>query len=289
MPSAPSWGWNVTVSRQYLIDEKRVTMKKSIFIPAIYIILSMLFLFAACSSAPKKEEAPHEMTVRTLEDFFVRCGQDVNRAAKVVLDNDIIKNLTHLKMMDGGGRHYYLLERESISAMISAVTVGVYADYVLINKDGDIIYTRQNDDIFGKNVRTSLAKTPLKTCYENRDVPVFFHDVTTLNEFDGKYYILVSTKVKGGDTVPGIIILQFDVEKLRSVLDVKTDIIGFDGLYRLSGKNVTPLTPYEGYGSIGTEKLKMLNQYAVTLPSGSPVLCRYFSHGSIEWILVKGN
>ncbi|HOO72527.1 MAG TPA: hypothetical protein PK926_12265 [Spirochaetota bacterium] len=250
------------------------------------IITLLLVIITSCS--PQVKEEQRDLVVKTLEDFFIRCEQDIERASKVILDHDIIKNLTHLKMMNAGGRKYYLLERESISDMINAVTEGVYADYILINKEGDIIYTRTNDDIFGKNVRTSLAKTPLKACYENRDIPVFFQDVTPLSDANGEYYIFVSTKVKGGNTFPGIFILQFDVEKLREVLDKKTDIIGADGLFRLSGKPITPYTPYEYFSNINAPNPKNGDRGVFSRPGGTTSY-RFFSHDTINWILIREN
>jgi hypothetical protein len=172
--------------------------------------------------------------------------------------------------------------------MINAVTVGVYADYILINREGDVIYTRKNDDIFSKNVRTSLAKTPLRACYENRDVPVLFQDVTPLADHNGGYYIFVSTKVKGGETFPGIFILQFDVNKLREVLDPNTDIIGLDGLYRLPSGTAAPYSPYMHFGrmNIGAERGE---GPFVFEGQGARYSYRFFSHLDIRWILVRPN
>ena len=65
----------------------------------------------------------------------------------VVMEEEIVKNLTHLHRMDYGGRKYYLLERENITKMIQAVTEGTYTDLILVNKKGIIIYTMNNDDI----------------------------------------------------------------------------------------------------------------------------------------------
>ena len=250
-------------------------------------IILVLAVIISCSAPEKKSEPAGELIVRTLNDFFIRCEEDIKRAEAVILKHDIIKNLTHLKFMNAGGKKYYLLERESISDMINAVTVGVYADYILINKGGDIIYTRVNDDIFGRNVRTSLAKTPLKTCYEKRDIPVFFHDVSPLSKMDTGYYIFVSTKVKGGNTNPGIFILQFDVRKLREVLNEHTDIIGLDGTYRLSQKNVELGDPYPFFDRIDMNLKESPATHYFTTPRGGQVSYRFFNHGTISWILVK--
>ena len=253
----------------------------------------IITIFILSCAAPKKQEtaAPKEekkdIIVKTLNDFFLRCEEDIRRAKKVVLDHDLVKNLTHLKYMNYGGRKYYLLERESITDMINAVTVGIYADYILINKGGDVIYTRVNDTIFGKNVRTSLAKSPLKTCYEERDIPIFFHDLAQLNKTEGDYYIFVSVKAKGGNTNPGIFILQFDVRKLREVLDENTDIIGIDGTYKLTQKNIEPGTAYPLFSSINMEHKDTEDLHTFTSPAGKPVSYRFFKHGTIHWILVR--
>ena len=80
-----------------------------------------------------------------LADFFSRCEQDIERAGQVVVQEDIIKNLTHLHRMDSGGRKYYILERDAISRMIHSVTQDIYSDFIIINDNGTIIYTAHND------------------------------------------------------------------------------------------------------------------------------------------------
>lgn len=252
-------------------------------------------IFIISCSAPKKheraasKEEKKDIIVKTLNDFFLRCEEDIRQASKVVIDHDLVKNLTHLKYMNYGGRKYYLLERESITDMINAVTVGIYADYILINKGGDIIYTRVNDTIFGKNVRTSLAKSPLKTCYEERDIPIFFHDVEKLSLTDSDQFIFASTKVKGGNSNPGIFILQFDVRKLREVLDEKTDIIGIDGTYKLTQKNIESGAAYPYFNNINLGHKDTEELYTFTSPANRLVSYRFFKHGTIHWILVREN
>ena len=69
--------------------------------------------------------------VNNLKDFFIRSELDVRNAGRVIVERDIVKNLSHLLRMDSGGKKYYILERENITRMIKSVTKGVYTDFIL--------------------------------------------------------------------------------------------------------------------------------------------------------------
>src|SRR4030042_586399 len=135
-------------------------MKKS------FLFIVSLFLISSCATL----QAPGIIDITSLKSLFQLCESDLERAKKVILEKDLVKILSHLQKMDNGGKKYYLLEREAITAMIKSVTEGVYSEFILLNRDGTVVYTMMNDKLFAGNVRTTLAKSALSSCYENRDV-----------------------------------------------------------------------------------------------------------------------
>ncbi len=246
-------------------------------------ILLILFLFSCKTEIVKK---PELKKYDKLTAFLNICRSDLQKAGTVIANKDIVKNLTHLQFMNAGGKRYYLLERENISRMISAVTEGVYSDYILVNKKGTILYTRENDQLFSKNVRSHLKTTPLKVAYDKRDLPVFFSDVTMMNNFSGNHLMFVSKKVSGGNSFPGLLILQVDAATLLQYLEPGEEIISNDGIYLLSEKKDRIMQPCQFFNELGI-KDRRNQEGKKKLSDGRSVYFKNYRYESLNWILIK--
>jgi len=207
------------------------------------------------------------------------------KAKKVVVDHDLVKNLTHLLRMDNGGDKYYLLERESITLLIRSVTEGAYADFILVNEQGTVVYAMANHALFAKNVLVNLKNTALRACYENRNAGLDIGPPSLLPE-DRAYTIAVSSLASGANTLPGTFIMLVDIEKIREMIGDKTSIIDSSGRYVISREDSKINTQYPDF-----EKIKL------PLPAGETAgyfaghdgkVCRYalFRSGDLVWILV---
>ena len=86
------------------------------------LLIISVVLFLSCASPEKQVSTPvileSAIDLSTLEGFFRTTESDALKAKQVVEKDKIIFNLTHLKLMNTGGRKYYLLERENITEMI---------------------------------------------------------------------------------------------------------------------------------------------------------------------------
>ncbi len=208
----------------------------------------VLVLHASCSV---KKEAPLKREGSPLDgrlaSFFTLCAKDAESGAKVVQKHDIVKMLTHFLRMDGGGKKYYLLEREHISEMILAVTEGLYSDFILINRHGVVVYSRENDDIFGKNVRSALSDSPLARCFARQDQDLYIEDVAVFPPGSGRYGIFVSSRIVVEDSFHGILVLQAGIEKVEGYLDGKTEILDYEGRYRISPRRELIMTEHPLY------------------------------------------
>jgi len=261
-----------------IFNPEQTDMKMKYFL----LIILMAFFPGSCINRQIIETSKKD----PLALFLEQCEKDINSAGRVILEKDIIKNLTHLKFMDSGGKKYYLLERENISKMIHAVTEGVYEDFILIHKNGEIIYTKINNDIFGKNVKTSLKDTRLNACYTHRNSGVFFSDVTELPGYDSGFFIYVSVKITGGGTTPGIFVLQFSADKILQACPPGTEIISGNGLIVISAKSEGLNRPYRYFDTI----MKLSSgkgSGSFRTDSGEKKLFRFFNYGSISWIIVS--
>lgn len=249
-----------------------------------------LLIIAISFTGCKKEiiKNPEKTSADPLTRFFEICRDDLQRAGNIIISRDIVKNLSHLQFMNAGGKRYYLLERENISRMIKAVTRGVYSDYILVNKKGTIIYTRDNNKIFSKNVRSHLKSTPLKASYDRRNLPVYISNITMLNPSDEVYRIFISRKVSGGESFPGVVILQVDEATMLKYLEKGTEIIGSDGLYHLShvrSRIMQPCPYFEELGFIPGEKTGPGE--TKTVKSGKKIYFKTFNFENRSWLLVK--
>jgi len=213
------------------LPEVNERMKK-----AVGLCVGVVLMMAFCCSVKKETGALREeySMERGLMRFFALCERDAAGGVGVVERHDIVKMLTHFLRMDGGGKKYYLLEREHISEMILAVTEGLYSDFILINRHGVVVYSRENDDIFGKNVRTSLADSPLARCFANQDKELHVEDVAEFPPGSGRYGIFISSKIVVENTFHGIFILQAGIDKMDGYLEDKTEVLDYNGRYRLT-------------------------------------------------------
>jgi len=251
------------------------------------VIASALFVIH-CKAPTSKQEVKQEkepIIVKSLLDFFKRAEIDIASAGGVVVDRDLIKNLSHLQFMNGGGRKYYLLERDNISEMIRAVTIGVYHDFILINNDGKIIYTMRNNDIFGQNVRTSLRDTSIGRCFANRDRRIYFEDVSGISEISGDYYIFVSSEVKGKNSFPGIFILQIEIAKLLELLDKNTCIVNNDGIYKINSRSELINKPHELKDRVTPYLMEDFKERTLNIGSRY-ISCRPFKFENISWFIL---
>lgn len=252
-------------------------------------ILALLLIFAvSCSAPPVKKEitkAPEDTNISSLEKFFKRSEGDSIRAGQVIEKHNIIQQLTHLRLMDKGGKKYYLLERENITEMINAVTEGIYLDYVIINKHGDIIYTKKNDTLFGTNVNEGYEETPLKKCFAMRR-GVYFEDVALITPGSETYSLYVSAPVYVQQNFHGILVMLIDISKISEILEKNTDVVNRDGVIKITDD-------YSRINSAIQENIGLKINDAVRdgeismEKSAEEINLKSFNYNSISWILVK--
>ncbi len=240
----------------------------------------MLALYAlSCAVAPVSLGPKAD----SLKKLIMRCAADIERAKRVVRDRDLIKTLTHLQAMDNGGKKYYLLEKETITGMLLSVTEGAYADIILVNRDGRVVYTRESDDIFNRNAR-KLDRTPLAECFDNRGKWALFSCAGRLPSDPGKNCVALSSTVSGGNTMPGVFIALIDAEKIREIIGAEDAILNSDGEYLISPEAGKAGTRFENFEKINHPA----GEGSFTGPSGRRGYFRKVTHGGFSWILVSG-
>ncbi len=242
----------------------------------------LLFLLSCSGGNLQVDDSRKE--VNNLNDFFNRSGTDAQNAAGVLVKHRIIQHLTHLRRMNAGGRKYYLLEKDHITEMINSVTKGIYLDYIIINRHGNIIYTRNNDDLFGQNVNEGYEETPLKNCFSNSGSPLFFNDVATLSPGSSVYSLYASIPVNIEGNFHGILILQIDIARISELLKPSTDVVSREGLIRVSTDGSKILSKYKSFEKINSAAAER-GKSGLLEDSGRTVLYSPFQYRNISWLV----
>lgn len=274
-------------------------MKKSAVLFAPFLLFLLFLLFQSCGTDYHEDAASsktHYGAVKTkpaepaaeikntvqidqrdgLAAFFIRCESDLEKAGAVVEKKEIINSLSHLRFMDTGGDKYYLLERENISEMIDAVTQKIYSDYILVSQNGTVIYTKTNNSIFSKNIKSQ--PDAFISCYAKS---AFISDVSKPAAYSGENVILFSKKISGGT-----LILQLDISRLGKVIGERQFIIGAaDGLYRIAKESAKMDGSFEFFDMINKDALSA--EKSTMLIPDKNISGRLFTKGGISWIVLK--
>jgi len=250
-----------------------------------FFILAFLVIFISCGTEPVKVEVSRPGEIQNLQSFFKRSENDSFKAGKVLEKHKVIEHLTHLKRMDAGKKKYYLLEKDDITEMINSVTEGIYLDYILINKSGDIIYTNKNDLLFGTNVNKGYEESPLQKCFLFRS-GVFFEDVAYIVPSSKIYSLYVSTPVYVDGNFHGVLILQVDIKKISEILDPGTEITGRDGIIRVTPSAERVFLKYNEFEKIDLKSLDAGGAASLNLPEKKFKISK-FNYKEINWIVIN--
>jgi hypothetical protein len=244
-----------------------------------------ILLFLSCSSKPVIVDLPQSGNIDNLKKFFIRSEADSVKAGAVLEKYKIIQHLTHLRRMDSGGKKYYLLEKDDITKMINSVTEGIYLDYILINKHGDIIYTNKNESLFGSNVNSGFETSPLYKCFMNR-TEVFFGDVSFITPSSSIYSLYISSPVYVEGSFHGVLILQVDTKKISGVLDNGTEIFSRDGIIRITPSDERIFSKYGEFDKLDMQSLDV-NGVVYSGIKDEKLRFSKFVFKDINWILMN--
>jgi len=249
-----------------------------------FYIFIFITIFLSCSTQPLKIDVEKSGDLDKLEKFFKRSESDSVKAGNVLQKHNVIQHLTHLWKMDRGGKKYYLLEKDDISEMIRSVTEGIYLGYILINKNGDIIFTTRNDEFFGVSINNGHDLTPLQKCFSNR-TGVFFSDVSYLAPSSNSYSLYISSPVYVEGNFHGVLILQVDINKISEILEKGTEIISRDGIVRVTSDAQRVFTKYPVIENINMTEIDSKGEVLIKI-SEKKIKVNKFSYKEINWLVV---
>ncbi len=215
------------------------------------ILIFILFFIIACSRGNVVNNSVQDKSLlASVKNFLSRSVNDCKSAGAVIEKHRIIQHLTHLKKMNNGGRKYYLLEKDHITEMINAVTKGVYDDYLLVNRNGILIYSRSSDDLFGTDIRYGFEDSPIYKLFSKGESGIRIHDISPLSSQRGGACLYVSIPVYVEGSYHGILILKADQSKIAGLSTKKFFIVDNSGIIRVSGNTNDIYKNYSLFGKI---------------------------------------
>ncbi|MCL2156022.1 MAG: hypothetical protein FWH53_10185 [Leptospirales bacterium] len=248
------------------------------------LLISLIVLLSCIEENVRIENTKKTTELDKLESFFKRSELDSINASNVIEKHRIIQHLTHLRAMDDGGKKYYLLEKDDITEMINSVTEGIYLNYILINKIGDIVYSKNNDDLFGLNIDKGYESTPIKKCFSNR-MGVYFEDITNAVPLSKNYSLFISSPIYVKEDFHGVLILQIDVKKINEILETGTEILNSDGIFKVSSEEKIS-SRYSEFDKINMNSLDN-NEVLLLNIQNEKLKFSKFSFKNINWIIMN--
>jgi hypothetical protein len=243
----------------------------------------MISLAVSCATV----HLPGTTGLTSLTGLFRLCESDIEKAKRVIIGHDMVKNLSHLQRMDDGGNKYYLLERENITALLNSVTEGVYADFILVNDEGTVVYTKNSTGLFARNMGSILGNSARAWRGRDGSSPTIF-GVPALKELCDGYHIAVSSRVSGGNTWSGTFILLVDMNRIQDLIGDRSFIIDEKGNYEVTRERMKINTRYNEFGRIDmTGSGDETGVRRFTRSNGGGGAYRFFRYGDRLWVLVS--
>jgi hypothetical protein len=206
-------------------------------------ILFILVITASCGSQPVmvKTVSPD---IEALSRFFAVFEKDLENTTRVIAEQELVKNLSHLQRMNFGGQKYYPLEREALTKMIRELASYNYAECVLTNLSGTIIYTMYDNTIFSKNA-TSYTSTFAILFNHGKEGP-YILDVIEFPKMSKRYLLFFAMPVVRNGATEGVLMAAVKSDDIVRIAKIKGSAVDNDGIVKVSADNSKVLLPYEG-------------------------------------------
>ena len=251
-------------------------MKKNL----LFLLVSALCAFSCGKNQIIVIEPPKE---NPASGFFSVFERDLLSTSSVIMNNELIKNLTHLQRMDSGGSHYYPLEREALTKMIQSLSSYSYADCFLLNMSGTVIYTMYDNRILSKHAE-SFPKSFSILFHHAKNGEPWILDVSEYPEIAGEPKLLFAVPVKRGAETEGVLIAAMTAADIAKTLKLNCRVIDGSGTVRLSGRQDDLFTVLQGFMFPQEEQQPKLME----TPEGKFLLSP-LKYRNLQWIFVEKN
>ncbi len=218
----------------------------------VVFILIALLSCATAQNPQKTSETAKETSadIEPMRKFFDVFEKDMVNTAHVIAQQELVKTLTHLQKMNFGGNRYYPLEREALTKMIRELSSYDYAECILLNKSGTVIYTMKEDRIFAKNAASFTES--LSVLFKNGKEGPFLLDTNEFPVLSKQYVIFFAIPVPDADD--GVLLAAIHTDAIARLNGIKGSFVDQNGLIRLSSDPAKLMTASTGFRGKNTGK-----------------------------------
>jgi len=231
-------------------------------------ILIFFFISFSCTKDAVKQTVPPDISA--LERFFTVFEKDMTNTSRVISEQELVKNLTHLQRMNFGGSRYYPLEREALTKMIKELVSYDYSECVLVNKSGMIIYSMVDDKLFSVKAESLTNHIGIVFNHAKTGTP-YILDTLVFPVLSGEHRILFGMPVFRNGETEGVIIAALKTSDVVKISGVTKSIIDSDGIIRLDPDDTRILTRCE----------------ECTLPENLIKYFTPFNYKNLQWYVKK--
>lgn len=251
-------------------------MKKVIF------SISLFILFSCSQKIVKQPENNDKLT-----QFFINFENDLKRTSKVIQEKELVNILTHLHRMGSGGKHYYPLERKALTKMIRSLSTYNYAECILFNRRGTIIYSMVNDDLFSKNARRIVIPPFNNIFTQTMKSGLHIEDISYYHPYSDYKLLYFAIAIKEKDKPIGVLTAAVSTELLLKNIPNKSNIIDKNGVFRFNEDETKFLkfdSNYINSNFINENKIKF------RIKNNSDIFSyKAFKYENISWFLINKN
>ncbi len=177
-----------------------------------YLIFIILFSFLSCAKTEIRQSPSFDRLSSLMSETF----NSLTNASISISSKNLIKNLSHLNRMNYGGSHYYPLEREAITEIITSLSFSDFSECILMNAEGKIIYTMKDDEILGKSY-ISFGSSPLPSLFEKTIAgEQSVYDFSIFPSSSTSPAVFFAVPVKDSEKIIGVLIGAVPSEKIKS-------------------------------------------------------------------------
>ena len=185
-----------------------------------------LWALAGTVGAIRKEAfqrfgALHSIKTKEVKRYFDERLSDVSMLAATNLMINSTEAFAQAFMIDEeiGGELWAPLEKTYGVPLRSALDETYYSDLLLLNADGDVVFSAKNRSDLGKSVAEGmLTTTPLYGCFEKAKTETTFANFGYYPPLENKAVAFIGSPIRKGKNLIGVLALQLTGKGIESVL-----------------------------------------------------------------------
>jgi hypothetical protein len=192
-----------------------------------------------------------------LQIFFETFDRDLKNSTRVIAEQDLVNNLTHLQKMGWGGSKYYPLEREALTKMLKELSSYTYAECILFNKSGTIIYSMVDDKLLSRHA-ASFSRDLGLLFNHSKEGKSYILETIEFPITSGNKVIFLSMPVMKNNEMQGLLVAGINAEMLSQYTSIKQTVLNNEGIVMFDPDKDIILTSCQTCPAVDANKTQYL-------------------------------